>query len=101
MDITKVCKLCKVNKPITDYYRNKNSGYYHSNCLACVNRMRSSYVTNKQYVRKLTGRAKLAENEQTYIRESFKNSIDIKEISEVSGINKSTLSTWLKKGQII
>ena len=28
MDITKVCKMCKVNKPITDYYRNKQSGYY-------------------------------------------------------------------------
>jgi DNA-directed RNA polymerase specialized sigma subunit len=58
-------------------------------------------VTNKQYIRKLTGMAKLNENEQQYIRESFKNSIDIKEISEVSGINKTTLSSWLKKGQII
>ena len=100
MDITKVCKMCKVNKPITDYYRNKHSGYYHSNCLKCVNKMRSSYVTNKQYIRKLTGMAKLSENQQQYIRESFKNSIDIKRISEVSGINKSTLSSWLKKGLI-
>ena len=100
MDITKSCKLCKVNKPITDYYRNKHSDY-HSNCLACVNKMRSSYVTNKQYIRKLTGMAKLNENQQQYIRESFKDNIDIKIISEVSGINKSTLSSWLKKGQII
>ena len=101
MDITKVCKMCKVNKPITDYYRNKHSGYYHSNCLKCVNKMRSSYITNKQYIRKLTGMAKLNENQQQYIRESFQNSIDIKDIAQVSGINKSTLSSWLKKGQII
>ena len=101
MEITKVCKICKVNKPICDYYRNLHSGYYHSNCLACVNKMRSSYVTNKQYVRKLTGMAKLNENDQEYIRTAFKNKKDIKEISEVSGINKATLSSWLKKGQII
>ena len=101
MDITKVCKMCKVNKPITDYYKNKHSGYFHSNCLACVNKQRSSYVTNKQYIRKLTGMAKLNENQQHYIRESFKSKKDIKEISEVSGINKATLSSWLKKGQII
>ncbi len=101
MDIMKICKLCNVNKPITDYYRNKHSGYYHSNCLKCVNKQRSSYVTNKQYIRKLTGMAKLNENDQEYIKEAFRNSIDIKEISEVSGINKATLSTWLKKGQII
>jgi DNA-directed RNA polymerase specialized sigma subunit len=62
--------------------------------------MRSSYVTNKNYIRKLTGMAKLTENEQQYIRESFKNSIDIKEISEVSGINKSTLLSWVRKGLI-
>jgi hypothetical protein len=58
-------------------------------------------VTNKNYIRKLTGMAKLNENDQEYIKEAFRNSIDIKEISEVSGINKATLSTWLKKGQII
>ena len=100
MDIMKICKLCDVNKPITDYYRNKHSGYYHSNCLPCVNRQRSSYVTNKQYVRKPTGMAKLDENEQQYIRESFKNSIDLKEIAEVSGVNKSTLLSWVRKGLI-
>lgn len=100
MDITKICKMCKINKPITDYYRNKHTGYYHSNCLKCVNMQRSSYVTNKQYIRKLTGMAKLNENEQQYIREAFKNSIDIKEISEVSGINKSTLLSWVMKGLI-
>ena len=99
--MNKICKLCTIDKPITDYYRNKHSLYYHSNCLACVNKMRSSYVTNKNYIRKLTGMAKLNENEQQYIRESFKNSIDIKDIAQVSGINKATLSTWLKKGQII
>ena len=93
--------MCKVSKPITEYYRNKHSGYYHSNCLKCVNKMRSSYLTNKQYVRKLTGMAKLSENAQEYIRESFKSKKDIKEISEVSGVNKSTLSSWLKRGLII
>lgn len=100
MNITKVCKMCNTNKMITDYYRNKHSGYYHSNCLSCVNQQRSSYVTNKQYVRKPTGMAKLDENEQRYIREAFKNSIDIKEISEVSGIHKSTLLSWVKRGLI-
>ena len=88
MDITKVCKMCKVNKPITDYYRNKNSGYYHSNCLKCVNKMRSSYVTNKNYIRKLTGMAKLNENAQQYIRESFQNSIDIRNLKFRGSINR-------------
>ena len=99
--MNKICKLCTINKPLTDYYRNKHSGYYHSNCLKCVNKMRSSYLTNKQYVRKLTGMAKLSENAQEYIRQAFKSKKDIKEISEVSGVNKSTLSSWLKKGLII
>jgi uncharacterized protein YjcR len=44
--------------------------------------------------------AKLDENEQRYIRESFKNSIDLKEIAEVSGVNKSTLLSWVRKGLI-
>jgi transposase-like protein len=45
--------------------------------------------------------AKLSENAQEYIRQAFKSKKDIKEISEVSGVNKSTLSSWLKKGLII
>ncbi len=98
--MNKICKLCNIDKPIDAYYRNKKTTYRHSNCLACVNKMRSSYVTNKQYVRKPTGMAKLDENEQQYIRESFKNSIDIKDIAQVSGINKSTLLSWVRKGLI-
>ena len=98
--MNKICKLCNIDKPIDAYYQNKKTNYFHSNCLACVNKMRSSYVTNKQYVRKPTGMAKLDENEQRYIRESFKNSIDLKEIAEVSGVNKSTLLSWVRKGLI-
>ena len=100
MDITKSCKMCKVNKPITAYYKNKHSGYYHSNCLQCVNMQRSSYKTNGNYIPKPTGLAKYSIEDQNYVRESMKNGVEIKQISEVSGINKSTLLFWHKKGLI-
>ena len=100
MDITKSCKLCKINKPIGDYHKNKHTNYYHSNCLKCVNEQRKCYVTNKNYVPKPMGLAKYPIEDQNYVRESIKNGVDIKEISEVSGIIKSTLLFWMKHGRI-
>ena len=55
MNITKICKLCNISKPITDYYKNKHSGYYHCNCLQCVNEQRMNYKTNCNYVPKVKG----------------------------------------------
>ena len=53
MDITKICKLCNTSKPINEYYKNKNTGYYHCNCLQCVNEQRKNYKTNGNYVPKV------------------------------------------------
>ena len=100
MDITKNCKLCGISKRINEYYQNKNTDYYHSNCLQCVNKMRSSYVTNKNYVRKPMGLAKHSIEDQNYVKESLKNNVEIKEIAEHTGINKSTLLFWVKNGRI-
>ena len=100
MDITKVCKLCNEMKPITDYYKNKNSGYYHCNCLQCVNEQRKNYKTNGNYVPKPIGLLKYPIETQTYVRESIKNGVDIKEISNSSGIKKATLLLWIKKNRI-
>ena len=100
MNISKECKICKVNKPINDYYRNKKTTYYHSNCLQCVNQMRSLYITNKNYVKKLTGLAKYSQNVQDYVREAIRNKVDIKEISENSNIHKSTISNWIRNNKI-
>ena len=100
MDIMKTCKLCNTSKPITDYYRNKNSGYYHCNCLQCVNEQRKNYKTNGNYVPKAKGLLKYPEHIQTYVRESIRNNVDIKEISSSSGIKKATLSLWIKNNRI-
>jgi transposase-like protein len=43
---------------------------------------------------------KYPEDIQTYVRESIENNVDIKEISETSGISKSTLTGWIKNGRI-
>ena len=96
MDITKICKLCNTSKPINEYYKNKVTGYYHCNCLQCVNEQRKNYKTNGNYVPKPTGLLKYPEAIQTYVRESIKNNADLKEISTDSGILKSTLSLWIK-----
>ena len=100
MDIVKTCKLCNTSKSINEYYKNTNTGYYHCNCLQCVNEQRMNYKTNCNYVPKVKGVLKYSEDVQTYVRESFENNVDIKIISEETGISKSTLTGWIKKGQI-
>ena len=100
MDIMKICILCKISKPIDEYYKNKHTGYYHSNCLECVNEQRNNYKTNGNYIPNVKGLLKYPEDIQNYVRYSIENGVDIKEISENSGISKSTLSGWIKKGQI-
>jgi NADPH-dependent glutamate synthase beta subunit-like oxidoreductase len=100
MDITKTCKLCNILKPINEYYKNKQTGYYHSNCLKCVNEQRKKYKTNGNYIPKPIGLMKYTEDIQTYVRDSIKNNVDIKEISEHSNIPKSTLLLWIKNGRI-
>ena len=53
MDIIKTCKLCGLQKRMDEYYKNKNTGYYHSNCLQCVNDQRKKYKTNGAYIHNL------------------------------------------------
>ena len=67
MNIPKICKLCNTSKPITDYYKNKHSGYYHCNCLQCVNEQRMNYKTNCNYVPKVKGLLKYSDEIQTYM----------------------------------
>ena len=100
MDITKVCKLCYEMKPITEYYKNKSTSYYHSYCLPCESKKRQTYITNGNYIPKPTGLLKFPEETQTYVRESIRNNVDIKEIAEHSGIKKATISLWVKKNRI-
>ena len=78
MDIIKTCKLCGLQKRMDEYYKNKNTGYYHSNCLQCVNDQRKKYKTNGAYIHKPKGLLKYTENIQTYVRESIKKNVDIK-----------------------
>ncbi len=98
--MNKICKLCNIDKPIDAYYRNKKTTYYHSNCLQCVNKNRSSYKTNGNYIPKPTGLAKYTVDIQNYIRESIRDNVDIKEIAQTSGIHKSTISTWIRNNKI-
>ena len=100
MNIVKTCKLCNISKPINEYYKNKHSGYYHCNCLQCVNGQRMNYKTNCNYVPKAKGLLKYSDDVQNYVRESIENNVDIKIISEETGISKSTLNGWIKNGRI-
>jgi len=40
----KKCKMCEEYKLLSDYYQNKNTGYYHTRCKTC----HLSYSNNKQ-----------------------------------------------------
>ena len=100
MDIIKNCKLCGLPKRMDEYYKNKNTGYYHSNRLQCVNGQRKKYKTNGNYIPKVKYLDKYPEDIRNYVRESIKNNVDIKEISTNSGILKTTLSLWIKQGRI-
>ena len=101
MDIMKTCKLCNISKSINEYYKNKNTGYYHCNCLQCVNEQRKNYKTNGNYVPKVKYLDKYSEDIQTYVRDSIKNpDYDIKEISNHTGISKPTLLSWIKNNRI-
>ena len=100
MDIMKTCKLCNTSKSINEYYKNKVTGYYHCNCLQCVNEQRKNYKTNGNYVPKVKYLDKYPEDIRNYVRESIKNNVDIKEISTNSGILKTTLSILIKQGRI-
>ena len=101
MDITKTCKLCNTLKPITEYYKNKNTGYYHSYCLPCETQKRQTYKTNGNYIYKTKYLDKYPEDIRNYVRESIKKpGYDIKEISNNTGISKPTLLSWIKNGRI-
>ena len=101
MDITKTCKLCNTSKPINEYYKNKHTGYYHCNCLQCVNKQRMNYKTNGNYVPKVKYLDKFPEDIRNYVRDSIKNpDYDIKEISNHTGISKPTLLSWIKNNRI-
>ena len=101
MDIIKNCKLCGLPKRMDEYYKNKNTGYYHSNCLQCVNDQRKKYKTNGNYVPKVKYLDKYSEDIQTYVRDSIKSpDYDIKEISNHTGISKPTLLSWIKNNRI-
>ena len=101
MDIVKTCKLCNTSKPINEYYKNKNTGYYHCNCLQCVNEQRKNYKTNGNYVPKVKYLDKYSDDIQTYVRDSIKNpDYDIKEISNHTGISKPPLLSWIKNNRI-
>ena len=101
MDIMKTCKLCNTSKSINEYYKNKDTGYYHCNCLQCVNEQRKNYKTNGNYVPKVKYLDKYSEDIQTYVRDSIKNpDYDIKEISNHTGISKPTLLSWIKNNRI-
>ena len=100
MDITKICKLCNEMKPITEFYQNKSTSYYHSYCLPCETKKRQTYITNGNYIPKPTGILKYPIETQTYVRESIRNGVDINEISQSSGIKKATLLLWIKKNRL-
>ena len=59
-----------------------------------------NYKTNCNCVPKAKGLLKYSDDVQNYVRESIENNVDIKEISNNTGISKSTLTGWIKKGQI-
>ena len=91
MDITKICKLCNESKPITEYYKNKNT----------ESKKRQTYITNGNYVPKVKYLDKYSDDIQTYVRDSIKNpDYDIKEISNHTGISKPTLLSWIKNNRI-
>ena len=96
MDIMKTCKLCNTSKSINEYYKNKVTGYYHCNCLQCVNEQRKNYKTNGNYVPKVKYLDKYSEDIRNYVSQGY----DMKEISNHTGISKPTLLSWIKNNRI-
>jgi hypothetical protein len=47
IEVTKVCKKCGQEKPLSEYYRNSNiKGGYFNSCKACVCAASREYITN-------------------------------------------------------
>lgn len=47
---TKTCKICKLELPVTDFWRSKSSGYYYSYCKKCnVDYMRTTGSSAKYF----------------------------------------------------
>ena len=42
----KKCKMCNEYVPLTEYYQNKQSGYYHSRCKPCHNEYSKGKLVN-------------------------------------------------------
>ncbi len=44
--MTKTCKRCQTEKPLTEFQLQKKSGYYNSNCRICAVEYQKDYKAN-------------------------------------------------------
>lgn len=99
----KLCKVCKEQKPISDYYiayKNNNTNIYTSLCKPCHNKKKTEYNRNKQKIIKPNSFMKLEESKRNQILEDVKNKINYKEIARKNDIKYHLMIFWKKKGYL-
>lgn len=98
---TKICRDCKEEKPITDYYKRSDSPVYKPMCKSCCNRERMKYPINTNYIprKRANGFTKLSADIQTNIKTDMSN-MTIKQVATKYNIKYTTMCYWNKRGFI-
>ncbi len=96
---TKICRDCKVSKPLADYYKRQDSHSYKPICKPCCSITRKRYPINTNYIPKTrdNGFAKLTKETQYNIISDIKI-MAIKQVADKYNIKYTTLYYWKNKG---
>ena len=86
MNLTRVCKGCAVEKPITEYYGRSGSMRRQWKCKPCYNK------SNKEPVKR--GFQALPEDTQANITQLMALGVSIRKIATKHNIKYSTLLSW-------
>ena len=93
----KTCNQCHVELPVDEFYtyKCKESVKPYGACKKC-----HSKNAHLNYVKKVTGFAKLSPEQQDRIKTSLANKVKMKWIAEVENLSYFTLALWVRKSQI-
>ena len=91
----KICKQCKENKSIKEYYKSYGS-VYASLCKPCHNKKRTINYQKQEKIYKKTGFEKLDEETKKRILEDIKNKLKYKAIASKNNVSYGSLLKWKK-----
>lgn len=99
---TKICRDCKVSKPLEDYYKHRANTHYRI-CKRCANSNRKKYDVKSSY--QPTGKRKNGFELMSYDQKKSivddQQTMSLKDIATKYGIKYTTLHTWKSKGVLV